>query len=104
MNENIGAQKVNLLMSQLKIDEFTMTKFIKEMTKTERKNRNTVIKKYFNNWKKKYSHKQAFGKNGDLYQFALKKTNTNASDVVLEYQTMTLEEVRMATKEIFDQK
>jgi hypothetical protein len=49
MNENIGAQKVNLLMSQLKIDEHTMTKFIREMTKTERKNRGTVIKKYFDN-------------------------------------------------------
>ena len=49
MNEDIGAQKVNLLVSQLKIDEHTMTKFIKEMTKTERENRTAVIKKYFDN-------------------------------------------------------
>lgn len=47
MNEDIGAQKVNLLISQLKIDEHTMTKFIKEITKTERINRSTIIKKYF---------------------------------------------------------
>jgi len=49
MNEDIGAQKVNLLMSQFKIDEHTMTKFIKEMTKTERNNRNAIIMKYFDN-------------------------------------------------------
>ncbi len=49
MNEDIGAQKVNLLMSQLKIDEQTMTNFIREITKTERLNRAVIIKKYFNN-------------------------------------------------------
>ncbi len=49
INESIGAQKVNLLMSQLKIDEHTMTKFIKEMAKTEIQSRNSVIKKYFDN-------------------------------------------------------
>ncbi|MEI7597354.1 MAG: STM3941 family protein [Bacteroidota bacterium] len=47
INEDVGAQKVNLLMSQLKIDEHTMTKFIKTMTKTEKQNRPTIIKKYF---------------------------------------------------------
>ena len=49
MNEDIGAQKVNLLMSQLKIDEHTMTKFIKAMIKSERQNRNAIIKNYFDN-------------------------------------------------------
>ncbi|OGX85821.1 hypothetical protein BEN48_14040 [Hymenobacter glacialis] len=49
INENIGAQKVNLLLSQLKIDEHTMTKFIKTMSKTERENRTAVIRKYFDN-------------------------------------------------------
>jgi hypothetical protein len=45
MTEEIGAQKVNLLMSQLKIDEHTMINFIEAMTKSERQNRIAVIKK-----------------------------------------------------------
>ena len=49
INEDMGAQKVNLLISQLKTDEHTMTKFIKAMIKTEKQNRPTVIKKYFGN-------------------------------------------------------
>jgi hypothetical protein len=49
MTEEIGAQKVNLLMSQLKIDEHTMINFIEAMTKSERQNRIAVIKKYFIN-------------------------------------------------------
>lgn len=49
INEDIGAQKVNLLVSQLRIDERTMTKFIKRMSKTEKQNRASVIKEYFDN-------------------------------------------------------
>lgn len=48
LNENIGAQKVNLLISQLNINEHKMTKFINEIIKIERPNRIIVIKKYFN--------------------------------------------------------
>ncbi|MFN0292662.1 STM3941 family protein [Pedobacter helvus] len=47
LNEGIGAQKVNLMVSQLKIDEHKMTKFINEIVKTEKQNRQTIIKKYF---------------------------------------------------------
>lgn len=47
INEAIGAQKVNLLVSQLKIDEHTMTNFINEIVSTEKANRQSVIKKYF---------------------------------------------------------
>ena len=47
LNEAIGAQKINLLISQLKIDEFTMTNFINEIISTEKGNRQTIIKKYF---------------------------------------------------------
>lgn len=46
MNEDIGAQKVNLLISQLNIDEHKMIEFINEMIKTERQNRTFIIKKY----------------------------------------------------------
>ena len=48
LNEDIGAQKVNLLMSQLRIDEHEMTKFIEAIITTEKQNRQTIIKKYFN--------------------------------------------------------
>ena len=47
LNEEIGAQKVNLLISQLKIDEQKMTNFINEIIATEKKNRQGIIKKYF---------------------------------------------------------
>ena len=47
LNEAIGAQKINLLISQLKIDEFTMTNFINEIISTEKGNRQTIIRKYF---------------------------------------------------------
>ncbi len=49
LNEAIGAQKVNLLISQLKIDERKMSDFINEMISTEKANRQSVIKKYFSN-------------------------------------------------------
>lgn len=49
LNKAIGAQKINLMLSQLKIDEKKMTEFICEIIKTEKKNRNKVIKKYFQN-------------------------------------------------------
>ncbi len=47
LNKAIGAQKVNLLISQLKIDEQTMTKFINEIIETEKENRHSIIKNYF---------------------------------------------------------
>lgn len=48
LNEAVGAQKINLQVSQLKIDEHTMTAFINEMIKTETEIRARIIKKYFN--------------------------------------------------------
>ncbi len=48
LNEEIGAQKLNLHLGQLKMDENKMTAFIQEMTETEKQNRLTIIKKYFN--------------------------------------------------------
>jgi len=45
INEDMDAQNVNLLMSQLKIDELTMTNFINEMCKADRQNRIVIIKK-----------------------------------------------------------
>jgi len=47
LNETIGAQKMNLLVSQLKIDEHKMTDFINEIVSTEKINRQHIIKKYF---------------------------------------------------------
>ncbi|MVN23502.1 STM3941 family protein [Mucilaginibacter arboris] len=47
INEAIGAQKVNLLISQLKIDEHVMTEFIIEIIAIEKENRQNIIKKYF---------------------------------------------------------
>jgi hypothetical protein len=49
INEAIGAQKINLPVSQLKIDEHKMTDFINEMITTEKANRPNIIKKYFDN-------------------------------------------------------
>lgn len=49
LNEAIGAQKVNLLISQLKIDEYKMTDFINEIITTDKTNRQNIIKKYFGN-------------------------------------------------------
>ena len=47
LNEAIGTQKMNLLVSQLKIDEHKMTDFINEIISTDKTNRQNVIKKYF---------------------------------------------------------
>ena len=47
INEAIGAQKLNLHLSQLRIDKNKMTSFIQEMTETEKRNRQSIIKKYF---------------------------------------------------------
>ena len=47
LNDVVGAQKVNLLVSQLKIDENKMTSFIKEMITVEKDKRVVIIKKYF---------------------------------------------------------
>jgi hypothetical protein len=49
LNEAIGAQKMNLQVSQLKIDEHTMTEFINEIISVEKVKRQTIIKKYFDN-------------------------------------------------------
>jgi hypothetical protein len=45
LNKAIGAQKVNLQVSQLEIDEHKMSAFINEIIFTE--NKNKTIKKYF---------------------------------------------------------
>lgn len=47
INEEIGAQRLNLHLGQLKMDENKMTAFIQEITETEKQNRPTIIKKYF---------------------------------------------------------
>ena len=47
INEAIGAQKLNLHLSQLKMNKNKMTAFIQEMTETEKRNRPSIIKKYF---------------------------------------------------------
>ncbi len=47
LNEAIGAQRINLLVSQLKIDEHELSNFINEMISTEKANRRNIIKKYF---------------------------------------------------------
>jgi hypothetical protein len=47
INEGIGAQKLNLHLGQLKIDENELINFLQEMTETQRENRRTIVKKYF---------------------------------------------------------
>ena len=47
INQFVGAQDVNLQVSQLNIDEVTLANFINEITQTEHENRRTVIQKYF---------------------------------------------------------
>jgi hypothetical protein len=47
MNEAVGAQEINLVVSQLKISEYKMTDFINEMISTEKTSRRTIIKKHF---------------------------------------------------------
>ncbi len=49
LNEAIGAQKMNLQVSQLKIDEHIMTEFINEIISVQKVKRQTIIKKYFDN-------------------------------------------------------
>jgi hypothetical protein len=49
LNEEIGAQKINLSISQLKISEHLMTNFINEIIAAEKENRANIIRKYFNN-------------------------------------------------------
>ena len=48
LNESVGAQKVNLLVSQLKISEQTMADFINEIIAIEKIDRGKIIRKYFN--------------------------------------------------------
>ena len=47
LNEAIGGQKINLLLSQLGINEYMMTDFIREMIGTDEKQRSAIIQKYF---------------------------------------------------------
>lgn len=49
LNEAIGAQKMNLFVSQVKMDEHKMADFINEIISTEKANRNKIIQKYFDN-------------------------------------------------------
>lgn len=49
LHEAIGAQKVNLLLSQLNVDKRRMAAFIKEMAGAEKQNRYDILKKYFHN-------------------------------------------------------
>ncbi len=49
LNTAVGAQKVNLLMSQLKIDEYKMSDFINEIIAVDKANRQNIIRKYFIN-------------------------------------------------------
>ena len=49
INEAIGAQKVNLSVSQLKIDEHEMTDFITEMVTVQKGHRQNIIRYYFKN-------------------------------------------------------
>jgi hypothetical protein len=48
LNKSIGAQNINLHVSQLKIDENKMANFISEIIQIEKENRPGIIKKYFN--------------------------------------------------------
>lgn len=45
--QSARAQKVNLYVSELKIDEHTMTDFINEIISSEKLNRKAIIEKYF---------------------------------------------------------
>ena len=47
LNQLLGAQKVNLLISGLEIDEHKMAAFINEVVSTQNSNRQDVLKKYF---------------------------------------------------------
>lgn len=47
INKKVGAQNVNLQVSQLNIDEVTLANFINEIAQTEQENRKTIIQKYF---------------------------------------------------------
>jgi hypothetical protein len=47
INEAIGAQKINLLLSQLKVDEHKMVSFITEIIHADKQNRKRIIQKYF---------------------------------------------------------
>lgn len=47
INKFVGAKNLNLQVSQLKIDEVTLTNFINEIIATDKENRKAVIDKYF---------------------------------------------------------
>lgn len=49
MNEAVGGQKINLLLSQLNVDEYKITAFVQEMIASDKENRAAIIKKYFIN-------------------------------------------------------
>lgn len=47
LNEELGGQRINLLLNQLKIDANTMTLFINEMITSDKSDRTKIIDKYF---------------------------------------------------------
>ena len=47
LSEEVGAQKLNLSLGQLKIDPMRLSDFIYLMTSTGKKDRNAIIKEYF---------------------------------------------------------
>ena len=47
INEEVGTQKLNLHLGQLKIDENELISFLQQMTESKRENRKTIIKKHF---------------------------------------------------------
>jgi hypothetical protein len=49
LSKAIGAQKLNLHLGQISIDEQKLTKFINEICKTDRQDRANLIRKYFDN-------------------------------------------------------
>nr|WP_321356993.1 STM3941 family protein [uncultured Draconibacterium sp.] len=49
LSKEVGSSGLDLQLSQIKINPMTMTKFIKEMIKTDEQNRQILIDKYFDN-------------------------------------------------------
>lgn len=47
LTQMIGAQKINLLLSQLQVEENKMSAFVNEMIKADGSTRKTIIGKYF---------------------------------------------------------
>lgn len=47
LNEAVGAQKINLSVSQLRIDEHKLSAFINEMISADKDDQQGLLKKYF---------------------------------------------------------